>query len=158
MLSTLIQTELWMTDLRYITRCDYEHSRGYWVRYKQRTPHAAQKFFSDAKLGGKRKALLGAIAYRDELVKQRPGDTYGAMPNGGTVKLIWRTQGPWQYLTWAAEIQVERGRRLKRFWSVLKYGEAAGKRLAKEWLEEQQRLQKRSYADAIIAKNSVRSR
>ena len=95
-----------MTDLRYITRCDYDHARGYWVRFKQRTAFAAQKFFSDAKLGGQRRALKAAIAFRDELVGQRPDDPYGLQPNAGTLKLVWRTQGPWQYLICLAEIQI----------------------------------------------------
>jgi hypothetical protein len=147
-----------MTDLRYITRCDYEHSRGYWVRYKQRTPHSAQKFFSDAKFGGKGRALKAATEFRDQLVQQRPDDVYGQTPNEGTLKLRWRTQGPWQYLTWTAEIQIAPGQRLKRFWSVLKHGEAAGKRMAKAWLEAQQAIQKSAYAAQQAGAAAVRGK
>jgi hypothetical protein len=135
-----------MTDLRYITRFDYEKARGYWVRYKQRTPHATQRFFSDTKLGGKRRALTAAVAFRDELLRQHPTDSYGIKPGTGTLKLIWRVNGPWQYLTWTAEIQIEQGKRLKRFWSVLEHGEAGGKRKAKAWLQEQRAVQQRNYA------------
>jgi hypothetical protein len=135
-----------MADLRYITRFDYTGTHGYQVRYKQRSAHAAQRFFADAKLGGKRAALRQAIAFRDALLKANPNDRYGQTPNTGTLKAIWRTQGPWQYLVWTAEIQIAPNKRLKRFWSVMKYGEHGAKRRASEWLKSQRELQQRSYA------------
>jgi hypothetical protein len=134
-----------MTDLRYITRLDYEGTRGYWVRYKQRSPLAAAKFFSDAKSGGKRRALTAALAFRDALLRKHPEERYGLLPNPGTLKQMWRTQGPWQYLSWHAEIQISPRKRLKRSWSVTKYGDSGAKQRAQAWLSEQRRLQQRAY-------------
>lgn len=56
-----------MRKLAMITRCDYETTRGYWVRFQA---EGANKLFSDKKLGGKSAALAAAIAWRDKKWKQ----------------------------------------------------------------------------------------
>lgn len=134
-----------MADLRYITRLDYKRSRGYWVRYKQRSPIGVQKFFSDSKFGGARGALRNAIAFRDALLKKNPNERYGMLPNPGTLKVYWKTQGPWQYRVWGAEIQIASNERLKRSWSVSKYGEEVAKKKAESWLKAQQKIQRENY-------------
>lgn len=125
-------------DLRYITRVDYDRAAGWWVRFKQRTPQATTKLFSDATHGGKNKALAAALEFRDSLLRKYPKTHYGQKPVPKLV-LRWRTQGPWQYQEWRAEFQSQ-GQRLVRTFSVNRYGITGAEKRAKAWLKEVQEL------------------
>ena len=54
------------TRHRYLTRCDYDHVRGYWVRI-MKLAKLHTKFFGDATYVGKNGSLRSALVYRDKL-------------------------------------------------------------------------------------------
>lgn len=54
---------------RYITRMDYAHTVGWWVRIYQASKVVAQKFFSDKANRGSDKALSAARKWRDKQLK-----------------------------------------------------------------------------------------
>lgn len=53
-------------NMLYISRMDYAKTIGWWVR---RQGLKLQKFFPDLRHGSKRKALVAAVEYRDQLLK-----------------------------------------------------------------------------------------
>jgi hypothetical protein len=109
---------------------------GWEVRINRRGKKLS-KFFSDSLLGGKRKALQEARVYRDKMEDKYPPYTrveLMAQPtarNSSGIPGVRRrenvvTKNGWAYTyaTWEASWTPEKGgRRTKRQFSVLKYGE-----------------------------------
>jgi hypothetical protein len=116
---------------RYITRMDYAKSRGYWVRFKQRTALAVFRFFGDATYGGAANARGEALKLRNRLLACNPNDHYGQRPKP-TIKLVWRQCGGWLYQVYRCEMQVN-GRRLVKQFSVHQLGMREAERRAREW-------------------------
>lgn len=54
-----------MSEMRRITRMDYPHAVGWWVRIYAGGELLAQKMFSDAERGGRKKALIAAKDWRN---------------------------------------------------------------------------------------------
>ncbi|TWT76249.1 AP2 domain protein [Planctomycetes bacterium CA13] len=131
-----------MSANRNITRIDRDNSGGFLVRV-MRKGKKTSKFFSDSENGGKRKALIAAKAFRDELETKMKG--YSAkelskiMRSNNTsgvvgVRLVEEVDTRWPsqptYLYWVAQWSPEKGvRRTKRF-SVEKYGDEKAYELA----------------------------
>jgi len=109
---------------------------GWEVRISRRGKKVS-KFFSDSLLGGKRKALAEARAFRDRIEDKYPHYTrveLMAQPtarNSSGIPGVRRrenvvTKNGWAYTyaTWEASWTTEKGgKRTKRQFSVLKYGE-----------------------------------
>lgn len=121
-----------------ITRMDYEHTHGWAVRYRiKKVTHS--KLFSDGKLGGKRKALLAAQKYYQEMLAKYPKPTLleraltpSKRNNSGTpgVSRSVTQRATFTEESWLAECLMPNGtRKCKRF-SIKKYGERKAKKLA----------------------------
>ena len=66
-----------MKRYRNIRRIDDASRRTYaWLVQVERRNHIITKMFSDSKFGGKRKALVAARTYRDELVAAVPARNF----------------------------------------------------------------------------------
>ena len=134
------------TSNRNISRIDIEKGRtgthGWEVRITRRGKHVA-KYFSDKDYGGKRASLGAAKSFRDdqieklrpytrlELVKRaeiRSGNVPGVRLRENVVE-----KNGWQYTyqTWEASwTPAEGGRRIKRQFSINKYGDEKAYKLA----------------------------
>ncbi len=109
---------------------------GWEVRINRRGKKVS-KFFSDSLLGGKRKALLEARAFRDRIEDKFPHYTrvermaQTTARNSSGIPGVRRRENvvvkngwAYTYATWEASWTPEKGgRRTKRQFSVLKYGE-----------------------------------
>ena len=121
-----------------ITRMEYEYTRGWAVRYRiKKTTHS--KLFSDGKLGGKRKALLAAKEYYQEMLARYPKPTRleramtpSKRNKSGTpgVSRSVTQRGTFIEETWLAECLLPDGRRKFKRFSIKKYGERKAKKLA----------------------------
>ena len=65
------------TELRFITRYDYQGRHGWWVRIQRRlskgsAPLVISQFFADDKNGGSPGALAAAKAFRETALAQAP--------------------------------------------------------------------------------------
>ena len=121
-----------------ITRMEYEYTRGWAVRYRiKKVTHS--KLFSDGKLGGKRKALLAAKEYYQEMLARYPKPTRleramtpSKRNKSGTpgVSRSVTHRGTFIEETWLAECLLPDGRRKFKRFSIKKYGERKAKKLA----------------------------
>ncbi|MEM9481044.1 MAG: AP2 domain-containing protein [Verrucomicrobiota bacterium] len=137
-----------MSKNRNITRIEIDRpgangTRGWEVRMRRRGQNIS-KFFSDRAFGGKRAALISAREYRDEVHERlRPVDRVSRMKqvttrnSSGVAGVRLRenvvVKNGWQYTyrTWEASwTPTTGGRRVKRQFSVLKYGEDGAYALA----------------------------
>lgn len=134
---------------RYITRMDYDRTRGYWVRVGQvNNPKKEQRSFPDLACGGKRKSLKAARQYRDQAVKRVfNGRRYKILHscdrrNKTGVIGVCRVRakryyinyndelmGPYQLDDYIGSAQVNR-KTVKKSYAVKKYGKANAFRLA----------------------------
>lgn len=128
---------------RNISRIDRETTGGGYLVRVMRKGKRATKFFPDNEYGGKRKSLVAAKEYRDQLErtmrgytakqlsqKQRSNNTSGIVG----VRKVYETDYRWEseptYGYWVAQWSPKKGvRRTKRF-SIEKYGDEEAYRLA----------------------------
>lgn len=130
-------------DTRYLARMDYGRTHGWWIRLQYANQ---QKMFSDRKWGGKRKALLAAIRYRNEMRKQFPvpaprgSHATDKRNNTGTVGVSYQRYRKWSTYGdrvngpyWIEEYRVtyvKHGRQRIRSFSIKKHGKRNAWRLA----------------------------
>jgi len=131
-----------MDKNRNITRIDRLTSGGFLVRITRRGKLRSQ-FFSDTEYGGKRKSLVAARKFRDELEAKLKGYSSKHLSNqlranntSGVpgVRYVEEVDPRWEskpcYGYWIAQWSPEKGvRKTKRF-SVEKYGDEEAFRLA----------------------------
>lgn len=122
-------------DLRYISRQDRKHVKGWQVRYKRGLPKAILCFFGDKAYGGEDLALVEAKAFRDQVVKihapnesgasarrqrkfrDKPSDLIGVYLSVNYAGARRRFAS----YSWAASVIIE-GRAVHRTWSIKKWG------------------------------------
>ncbi|HYD81837.1 MAG TPA: AP2 domain-containing protein [Paucimonas sp.] len=136
-----------MKQQRNIRRIDYDAKNTHgWLVQVQREGRRYAKFFSDSVHGGKRKALAGAVAYRDAIRQEkepahrkwlrrivRTNNTSGT-PGVGRYA---RSDTGQEY--WCAYWNDLEGKRRERKFSVAKYGERRARQLALETRAKQLR-------------------
>lgn len=130
-------------DNRNITRIDTS-ARGYWVRVT-RAGTCYSKLFSDGQCGGKRKALLQAREYRDQLLeeladlkltrKQRAetvtSRNYSGVPGVRYVEEVTRSgDKEYTHAYWEAQWSPRPYERKKRRFSIKKYGDKEAMNMA----------------------------
>ena len=126
-----------------IRRVDYEakHTHGYLVQV-QRNHRITTKFFSDGVYGGKPKALVAAVSFRNELLAEahyeyqiwrrsipRRNNRSGITGVGRYDKIVDPSTGR-REIVWLAYWVNEDGSSGKRKFSVLAHGESRAKQLA----------------------------
>jgi hypothetical protein len=82
---------------KFITELNSSQASGFWVRidFSQKshgTPYRHQKFFSNKKHGGKRKALTAAIEHRNIFLKKNYGGRIDKLYNGRRAPVKPRTK------------------------------------------------------------------
>ena len=140
-----------MKRLRNIRRIDNAQKRTWaWLVQVQRNCEIDIKMFSDGVYGGKRKALLAAIAFRDQLLAKesfydyqiwrrsilRRNNTSG-IPGVARYEKIANPATGRRDIFWLASWVDEYGASRKRKFSVLRYGERKAKQLAIAAREQQ---------------------
>lgn len=130
---------------KYITRCDYPRTHGWWVRIldNRNGKGKVSKFFRDTKYESKEEGLAAAIKFRDKYykkmtraektimsVKARKDKIYGE-----GVYLIWNKRGEFQYAHICASWH-ENGKQHKKSFSVNKYGYKKAQAMAKKIRKE----------------------
>lgn len=150
-----------MKRLVRIRRVDYEakHTHGYLVQV-QRNHRITKKFFSDGVYGGKRKALLAAVSFRNQLLAEahyeyriwrrsilRRNNRSG-ITGVGRYDTIADPKMRRREIFWLAYWVNEDGSSGKRKFSVLAHGESGARQLA---IAERERQLKR--VCAIKAEN-----
>lgn len=142
-----------MRKLHHITRLDYvygtKRTHGWWVRFQRKDQETGRrkaigKTFTDAKYGGKAKALAAAIKWRDENMAKYPSLRNGAAPG--------RRQAPighsifWEYddglrRTLNGNIKVEDGQRSAQVrYSIREYGRKGALAMIRRWYLAQRRM------------------
>jgi hypothetical protein len=129
--------------LRNITRLDHGRTHGWWVRFQRALkPNGSRavvsKCFSDGLLGGKRKALAAAMAWRDRTARKLPPPNPSRhddfRPGYGYVKryLLKRRVGySWVWMAW---VRLEGRRAASTSVSIERWGEREAKRRAEAYL------------------------
>lgn len=118
------------TGRKYITRMDYPHTHGWWVRiFDNRSSNGKiSKYFRDTKYESKAEGLREAKKFRDrhfnhltraQKIISRQGK-FGKIYGKG-VFISWKTRGEWSY-PHACASWWEDGRQHHRTFSVEKYG------------------------------------
>lgn len=124
-----------------ISRLDQEekHNHGYQVRVTHKGLKVGARFFPDKSLGGPRKALAAAKAYRDEVVQQHPEVLDRALKKPRKVPQSEvpgvthvRSSKGGKYFYWQAAWFVKGLRKTRKF-SILRFGDAKAKELAEEF-------------------------
>lgn len=133
--------ELKRYDLRLITRCQYERSRGWWVRV-ERVGFRRARFFSDRRCGGRLAALDAAVLFRDaaeaEAPAKRPKPAPPHKPKGRIylarkTYLLVRGKRVF-YDAWIAYYLPPNGRRSETSYSCAKWGSKLARAKAESWL------------------------
>lgn len=129
---------------QYITRCVYpRHRHHWWVRFQGKSINISKRFYDDD-LGGTRKALMTAKAFRDDILESwKPlilpkGYRHQPQRDGFSYTEYRDRRGRLRKF-WVAGVQQD-GRRLAQRFEVTgarPFHEA--KRLAKEWRERRMR-------------------
>ena len=132
------------TGTKYITRMDYPHTHGWWVRMLDNRDGNGKisKFFRDTKYASKEEGLHEAIKFRDRHFKhltrsQKTVSHQGKLGKiyGEGVFIGWKTRGKWSY-PYATASWWEGGRQHHRVFSVEKYGYDKAWQLAKNARKE----------------------
>lgn len=138
-------------DLKYITRFEFGRTRAWWVRI-QRLSFNKTKLFSDKAYGGKRKALLAAMKYRDAILKKAPKKkhAWSNQLNAGGYRRHDRYvqkngQKVYRIDSWTAWIRTAPYKPQVRSWSIETLGVREAKHRMLEWLSAKQKEQKRNY-------------
>jgi len=121
------------TKNKYITRIDHRNTHGWFVRVYEDSKPVKPKLFSDGVHGSKPKALALARKYRDKMCKQ----VFGAagVPESrrvwgrGVYERVWVNSQGYKCRAWLA-FWSEKGRQVRRSFSVAKYGPKRAKLLA----------------------------
>jgi len=131
-----------MKTLKYITRIDSNSTHCWWVRIQEvPKPTYIQKSFSDGQYGGKRKARLAAIEFRDKTLakmpKQRQLHLHGKRRWGKGYCLMVRTRPNGVVdIGWIAHYwDTIKKKQRKKYFSVNKYGYRKAMQLAKQHRE-----------------------
>lgn len=140
-----------MKKHKNITRMDYKRTHGWWVRF-ERLGRLISKTFSDGCYGGKRKALVAAIEYRDEVFKTLPPRHHGpdVLPGPGR---IWRERRSYvslsgkrmYYNAWTAWIMLSPQHPASSNFSIDKWGVRRAKSRILVWLDQKRKEQKHNY-------------
>lgn len=131
-----------------LSRIDNDSARGWFVRgYKNGKTYS--KFFSDGKYGGKRKGLVVAMGYRDELYKELESvskeprarrvvlrDIRNVSGVLGVCRICRRGSSGKVYQSYSVSWRPEPGVQRCTSFSIGKYGEAEAFRLAVEFRRE----------------------
>jgi hypothetical protein len=123
-----------------ITRMDYARAHGWWVRiYRNcagKQKNCLSQLFSDGVYGGKRKALVAAIAWRDQMLELLPAKKQsGALRPPGYGYVV-RYQGSNRWTAW---LRTEgRGVKSTRY-SIARWGADGAYDKAAAWLKREQR-------------------
>jgi AP2 domain len=138
---------LYKATHHHILRVDNDATRTRCWKVKiRRHNRTIYKYFTDGRYGGKRKALLAAKAYRDNLLNaisgpeyaiwkrniKRPDNTSGLAGVGRYIKRERTRDGTWECPVWEAFWHDADGKRHGRRFSVLRFGEDQAKRLARK--------------------------
>jgi hypothetical protein len=94
------------------------------------------KVFSDGALGGKRKALAQARAFRDSLLAELPRLDRRAPAGWGYVRRTEKRQRVNTTAVWVAWIRGADGKARSTSFSIAVWGERGAKARAKKWLAE----------------------
>lgn len=123
-----------------VSRVDYGHNHGYFVRL-QRKGKETNKLFSDSAYGSKRKARLAAIVWREETASK-----LGPLERGGGVKppgysyikrmLAFNYLGGarQEFKAWVGFLRIEHRGHLSTKWSIEKWGDKEARRRCEGWL------------------------
>lgn len=125
-----------------VSRVDHGSTHAYVVRL-QRQGKESNKSFSDATYGGRRKAKLAAIAWRDQMARLLPAPIPLGVRNGASLKppgysyidrrsLLNQHGGRQDFIV--AFLRIENRRHLTTKWSVDKWGPIVARRKCMEWL------------------------
>jgi hypothetical protein len=134
---------------RYITRIDNHNTHSWHVRIAYGTDRQAVATFSDRKLGGKRRALKAAIAWRDQMIASLPAHyritpaTCGMSRRNKTGKVgvmlaktvKWLNSGKRTYYAYIAYVGGHEQR--KKSYAVQKYGKQAARAMAIAWRDRE---------------------
>lgn len=150
-------------DLRFISRCEYTRSKGWWVRI-ERKGFRRRKFFGDGSCGSRSTALQLALNYRDDELRRAPAplERRGLPPGPGR---IFREQRSYKtpngavvrYTAWSAWIRMAPRRSAATSYGVLKWGEAIARAKAEKWLRMKRR-ERKNLAIAMSAWPSLYAR
>lgn len=125
--------------MKYISRIDADYTHCWYVRAGYGFKEATNKTFSDSLYGGKGKALIAAMKWRDKEIKklkpkiiawqEKQNRHFG---KGYHVAVDNRFDPPkesWRATYWSKKL----GRQLTKTFSINRYGNARAKKLAKQW-------------------------
>lgn len=119
------------TGMKYITRCDYPRTHGWWVRiFDSRDGKGkVSKYFRDTKYESKEEGLIEAMKFRDKyfnrLTRAEKTITNGKSRKGKIysegVYISWKTRGEHSY-PHATASWWEGGKQHRKTFSIEKYG------------------------------------
>lgn len=116
--------------------------RGYQVRFMSHTDTPINKFFGDARYGGKRGAFRAAVAFRDKTMKTVPARYTNGKKGplgvcfGKGICRVERVKNGVVYSSYVAYSQ-NKGKRRQREWSIDSHGEERARKCAIRWREAQ---------------------
>lgn len=120
---------------RHITRLDYDRSHGWWVRFARirhgKVVLVAQQQFSDGKYGGKQKALVAAVKWRDQQAKLVDPPRNARLPPGHGYVRRAVLDGRDVFEGW---MRLPKGKVARTKWHVDVWGPIVAKRRCNEWL------------------------
>lgn len=118
--------------LKHITRIDNHNTHGWYVRV-QKNGVKFEKLFSDLKLGGKDWALFCAMIYLDEAIEKLMR-LKSSKPKVHLRRCKKRSRG-YEYEVFEISWCPEPNRRIKKSFSIKKYGEEKAFKKAKSWVK-----------------------
>jgi hypothetical protein len=134
------------SDRRNITRMDYGRAHGWWVRICRgagKNKRVVSASFADARLGGKRKALAAAVAWRDRTLKKlappRRGGPVTPLGHGyiRRVEIVQRSGDAYAHFEAWIRVGPRRWASTKR--SIALWGAREAKRQCEGWLTERRK-------------------
>jgi hypothetical protein len=138
-------------DLRLVSRCEYERTRGWWVRVTRLLGgYRRTRLFSDGRYGGRQAALEAALLFRDAALAEAPPPMLKpGRPRRSPAGRIYRGR----------KTVVRRGKRVfydvwnayyfppgaqhhkTTSYSCVKWGSEEARAKARAWLRQERRLQ-----------------
>lgn len=128
-----------------ITRCDYGHSHGWFVRIYRTEDGATRchsKYFGDLAHGGTRRALKLAREWRDRMLPTLPPAQHGGarkpIGHGYVKRARLKRKVTWTecFVAW---LRIEDGRAANTSYSIPEHGVLGARRLAQRWLARERR-------------------
>ena len=118
--------------IKHITRIDSHNTHGWYVRI-QKNGVKSEKLFSDHKLGGKDWALIKAMVFLDEEI-ERIMKLKSSKPKVHLRKCKKNSRG-YTYEVYEISWCPEANRRIKKSFSIKKYGEEKALKKAQSWMK-----------------------